>query len=79
MGAGGLLAEIPSRGHPRATLPDGTAPLGSTNEAPRAPRIAALVLAAGRSSRMGQANKMLQTVDGQPMLSWALNAAEASA
>ncbi len=79
MGAGGLLAEIPSRGHPRATLPDGTAPLGSTNEAPRAPRIAALVLAAGRSSRMGQANKMLQTVDGQPMLSWALNAVEASA
>ncbi len=73
MGAGGLLAEIPSRGHPRATLPDGTAA-----EAPRAPRIAALVLAAGRSTRMGQANKMLQLVDGKPMLASVLDAIAAS-
>jgi molybdenum cofactor cytidylyltransferase len=73
MGAGGLLAEIPSRGHPRATRPDGTA-----EEAPRAPRIGALVLAAGRSSRMGAANKMLQVVDGQPMLASVLDAVAAS-
>jgi molybdenum cofactor cytidylyltransferase len=73
MGAGGLLAEIPSRGHPRATQPDGTA-----LEAPRAPRIAALVLAAGRSTRMGAANKMLQEVDGKPMLASVLDAVEAS-
>ncbi len=79
MGVGGLLAEIPSRGHPRATQPDGTAPLGSTNEAPRAPRIGALVLAAGRSTRMGKANKMLQLVDGTPMLASALDAVAASA
>lgn len=78
MGAGGLLAEIPSRGHPRATKPDGTAPHGSTNEAPRAPRIGALVLAAGRSTRMGQANKMLQIVDGKPMLASVLDAVAAS-
>lgn len=78
MGVGGLLAEIPSRGHPRATQPDGTAPLGSTNEAPRAPRIGALVLAAGRSTRMGKANKMLQLVDGKPMLGSALDAVAAS-
>ena len=73
MGAGGLLAEIPSRGHPRATLPDGTA-----SEAPRAPRIGALVLAAGRSTRMGAANKMLQIVDGRPMLASVLDAVAAS-
>jgi molybdenum cofactor cytidylyltransferase len=69
MGAGGLLAEIPSRGHPRATQPDGTA-----NEAPRAPRIVALVLAAGRSTRMGSANKLLQPVAGKPMLAHTLDA-----
>ncbi|MCA8929343.1 MAG: molybdopterin-binding/glycosyltransferase family 2 protein, partial [Alphaproteobacteria bacterium] len=73
MGAGGLLAEIPSRGHPRATLPDGTA-----GEAPRAPRIAALVLAAGRSSRMGTANKLLQPVAGKPMLAHTLDAIAAA-
>lgn len=73
MGVGGLLAEIPSRGMPRATLPDGSA----VDEA-RAPRIAGLVLAAGRSSRMGIANKLLQVVDGSPMLTLALNAIEES-
>ncbi len=71
MGAGGLLAEIPSRGHPRATQPDGTAA-----EAPRAPRIAALVLAAGQSRRMGTANKLLQPVAGKPMLTHALDAVQ---
>ncbi len=73
MGAGGLLAEIPSRGHPRATQPDGT-----TSEAPHAPRIAALVLAAGRSTRMGAANKLLQPVAGKPMLAHTLDAVAAS-
>ena len=73
MGAGGLLAEIPSRGHPRATLPDGTA-----MEAPHAPRIAALVLAAGRSTRMGVANKLLQVVAGKPMLAHTLDAVAAA-
>lgn len=73
MGVGGLLAEIPSRGLPRATLPN-----GSVVKDIRAPRIAALVLAAGRSSRMGKANKLLQVVAGRPMLAFALDAAEAS-
>ena len=73
MGAGGLLAEILSRGHLRATLPD-----GSTSESPRAPRIAALVLAAGQSRRMGKANKLLQPVAGKPMLAHALDAIEAA-
>lgn len=55
MGAGGLLAEIPSRPKPR--LP-----------APRPRRVAAVVLAAGRSSRMGTRNKLLEPVDGVPMV-----------
>ena len=42
------------------------------------PNIAALVLAAGQSLRMGDANKLLLEVDGVPMLLRAVNAALAS-
>lgn len=55
MGVGGLLAEIPSRPAPRESL------------APAAPRISAIVLAAGLSRRMG-GNKMLAEFEGQPMV-----------
>jgi len=68
MGIGGLLAEIPSRGLPRAGAP----------EAPRAPRIAALVLAAGRSSRMGGSNKLLADVHGTPLVARTVDAVLAS-
>ena len=61
LGAGGLLKEIPSRPQPRAGEPP-SAP------APRGPRIAAVVMAAGRSSRMGGASKLLAEVEGQPMV-----------
>ncbi|RJF83827.1 4-diphosphocytidyl-2C-methyl-D-erythritol kinase [Azospirillum cavernae] len=71
MGVGGLLAEIPSRPLPRA----GTAP---TPEAPRAQRVTALVLAAGRSSRMGGTNKLLADVGGAPLVARAVDAALAS-
>jgi molybdenum cofactor cytidylyltransferase len=57
MGAGGLLAEIPTRPTPREGKP----------KPQRAPRVAAIVLAAGQSSRMG-ANKLLADVKGQPMI-----------
>jgi molybdenum cofactor cytidylyltransferase len=57
MGAGGLLAEIPTRPSPREGKP----------KPQRAPRVAAIVLAAGQSSRMG-ANKLLAGVGGQPMI-----------
>ncbi|HZD26728.1 MAG TPA: nucleotidyltransferase family protein [Alphaproteobacteria bacterium] len=43
-----------------------------------APRVAALVLAAGQSRRMGAANKLLAEVDGAPMVQAAVDAALAS-
>jgi molybdenum cofactor cytidylyltransferase len=46
--------------------------------APRNPQIAAIVLAAGRSTRMGVANKLLAELGGKPMLRWAVEAALAS-
>ena len=57
MGAGGLLAEIPTRPSPREGKP----------KPQRAPRVAAIVLAAGKSTRMGS-NKLLADVGGQPMI-----------
>ena len=70
MGAGGLLAEIPTRGLKRVEA--GAAPAEPTSpkhvaKVPPGPRIAALLLAAGKSSRMGS-NKMLEEVDGRPMV-----------
>ena len=44
----------------------------------RAPRIAALILAAGQSRRMGALNKMIAEVDGKPMVAHALAAVTAS-
>ena len=73
MGAGGLLKEIPNRPLPRAQAVEQAAP-----HVAHAPRIAALVLAAGRSSRMGTANKLLAQVDGRPMVRRAVDAARAS-
>jgi len=66
MGAGGLLKEIPTRPQPRA---------GSESLAPRAPKVAAIILAAGRSSRMGSANKLMAELDGKPLVAHAADAA----
>jgi molybdenum cofactor cytidylyltransferase len=71
MGAGGLLSEIPTRPLPRQSASPAPQP-------PRQPRIAAIVLAAGRSSRMAPANKLLVEVDGVPMARRAVDAALAS-
>ena len=66
MGAGGLLAEIPTRGLKREEA--GAAPEAKlVAKVPPGPRIAALLLAAGKSSRMGS-NKMLEEIDGRPMV-----------
>ena len=67
MGLGGLLKEVGGRPLPRA------AAVEKRREA-RAPRIAAIVLAAGKSSRMGH-NKLLAEVAGNPMAAWAVAAA----
>jgi molybdenum cofactor cytidylyltransferase len=64
MGAGGLLAEIPSRPLPRAEA----APAPEEPAPQRQPRIAALILAAGQSRRMGEVNKLLIDIDGKPMV-----------
>ncbi|WP_207462451.1 molybdopterin-binding/glycosyltransferase family 2 protein [Azospirillum sp. SYSU D00513] len=70
MGVGGLLMEIPTRPLPRAGTPEA--------EAQRVPRIAALVLAAGRSTRMGGPNKLLAPVDGGPLITRTVDAVLAS-
>ncbi len=68
MGVGGLLSEIPTRPQPRDERPASPA---------RAPAIGAIVLAAGMSSRMGS-NKLLEDVDGKPMIRHTVEAALAS-
>lgn len=67
MGAGGLLTEIVSRPQPRAE-----------KEADEGAGFAAVVLAAGRSTRMGGVNKLLQDVDGKPVVRRVAEAALAS-
>lgn len=57
MGVGGLLMEIPARPQLRDPFPE---------KAPA--RVAIAVLAAGRSTRMTGANKLLATFDGVPLL-----------
>ena len=74
MGLGGLLTEIPSRPLPRAQAAKDSPAMA----APRAPSIAAIVLSAGQSRRMGARNKLLAEVDGTPMVVRAVDAALAS-
>lgn len=67
MGVGGLLMEIVSRPQPReAEAPRRTGP------------VYAIVLAAGRSSRMGGPNKLLASFDGKPLIRRTVNQAAAS-
>ena len=66
MGVGGLLTEIPSRPQPREAKPV------------RPGKVAAVVLAAGQSRRMGEANKLLAPVDGRAMVAHAVDAMLAS-
>ncbi len=80
MGAGGLLMEIASRPLPRADASPkhGAKGAPATGTPTRAPRIGAVVLAAGQSRRMGTVNKLLAPVDGAPMVSHVVDAAIAS-
>ncbi|MBO0752149.1 MAG: molybdopterin-binding/glycosyltransferase family 2 protein [Bradyrhizobiaceae bacterium] len=66
MGVGGLLMEIVTRPQPRAAAPR------------PGRRIAAVVLAAGRSTRMGGPNKLLAQINNRPLVRIAVEAALAS-
>lgn len=57
LGVGGLLMEIVTRPQPRAIQAE-----------PERPAVAVLVLAAGRSTRMGGPNKLLQPWDGKAIV-----------
>jgi len=67
MGVGGLLMEIVTRPQPRDE------PVAATGR-----RIAAVILAAGRSSRMGGENKLLAEIGGKPLVRIAAEQALAS-
>ncbi|CUU42666.1 bifunctional N-acetylglucosamine-1-phosphate uridyltransferase/glucosamine-1-phosphate acetyltransferase [Blastochloris viridis] len=66
-GVGGLLMEIVTRPQPRTERP-----------IPAPPRVAAVVLAAGRSTRMGGPNKLLENLGRRPLVRHAVEAALAS-
>jgi molybdenum cofactor cytidylyltransferase len=70
MGVGGLLGEIPSRPQPRDKPPE-------EKSVPGKPIVAAIVLAAGQSSRMGR-NKLLLDLEGKPILCHAVDQALAA-
>ena len=70
MGVGGLLKEIPSRPQPR-----GGEIAEASGGAPRVPKIAAIVLAAGQSKRMGRKNKLLEKLDGEAIVARVVDAA----
>jgi len=67
MGVGGLLMEIVTRPQPRVE-----------KEPEKGRRIAALVLAAGRSTRMGAINKLIAEIGGKPLVRIAVEQALAS-
>ena len=66
MGVGGLLKDIPTRPMPRSRRRSSSGE-GDTATA-LAPKIAAIVLAAGQSRRMGAENKLLAELDGKPLV-----------
>ncbi|WP_353640993.1 molybdopterin-binding/glycosyltransferase family 2 protein [Mesorhizobium sp. WSM2239] len=57
MGVGGLLMEIPTRPQPR-----------EAPAAPVEPKVEIVLLAAGRSSRMGGPNKLMALFEGRPLV-----------
>jgi molybdenum cofactor cytidylyltransferase len=66
MGVGGLLMEIVTRPQPRVEIE------------PQTKHVAAIVLAAGRSSRMRGSNKLLEDFGGKPLVRRAVESALAS-
>ncbi|GGF69691.1 4-diphosphocytidyl-2C-methyl-D-erythritol kinase [Azorhizobium oxalatiphilum] len=70
LGVGGLLTEIVTRPQPREEPP--------AEMADSLPRVAAVLLAAGRGTRMGGPNKLLEPVAGVPVVRRVADAALAS-
>jgi molybdenum cofactor cytidylyltransferase len=70
MGVGGLLMEIVTRPQPRTVPPE--------QAVKKEYRIAAVVLAAGRSTRMGAINKLIAEIGGKPLVRIAAEQALAS-
>ncbi len=70
MGVGGLLKEIATRPQPRDKPKE--------SAVKKLPNVAAIVLAAGRSTRMGPENKLLLEVAGKPMVRHVVEAVQAS-
>ena len=68
LGVGGLLMEIVTRPQPREIMP----------QPEHAPKYAAIVLAAGRGTRMAHENKLLAEVNGKPIVRHTVEAALAS-
>ena len=68
MGVGGLLKEISTRPQPR----------GGNANSPTRPMTEAIILAAGRSSRMRGTDKLLEEIDGVPQIARMAAAAVAS-
>ncbi|MDX1580854.1 MAG: molybdopterin-binding/glycosyltransferase family 2 protein, partial [Alphaproteobacteria bacterium] len=71
MGAGGLLKDVGSRPMPRDEA------ASAKPAAAMAPRIAAIIMAAGTSSRMGE-NKLLLKLEGEALIHRVAQAAQAS-
>lgn len=79
MGLGGLLKEIATRPQPREGKALGQAADDEAGDGTRRrPKVAALVLAAGRSTRFGPANKLLADLDGAPVVAHTVRAVLAS-
>ena len=70
MGVGGLLKEIATRPQPRDKPKE--------SAVKKLPNVAAIVLAAGRSTRMGPENKLLMEVSGKPMVRHVVEAVQSS-
>ncbi|MFD2181205.1 NTP transferase domain-containing protein [Rhodoplanes azumiensis] len=71
MGVGGLLMEIVTRPQPREEPSHPAVPSHGT-------KVAAVVLAAGRSTRMGGPNKLLAEIGGRPLVRIVVDAVLAS-
>ncbi len=67
MGIGGLLKETPHRPEPRAPLHRQSSPIAQP-----------VILAAGQSSRAGGTNKLLSTLNGQPVVRQTVTTAAAN-